>query len=615
MLALDAARYGDLGLSARITAVSVDGGADRRWGVDWATGSTVDRRFRQALIGHTERMRGVATGVVDGRSVVVTFSSEDRTVRVWDLASGRLVGEPLAGHVNGVWAVVTGVVEGCPVAVTGGNEDGEVRVWDLSPCRPVGEPRTGHTDEVRAVATAVVDGRPVAVGGSRDGTVRGWDLATGRPAAEPVISHSHSSMSVTTAVLDGRPVVLTSSWEGVVWVWDLTTGRPVGEPLVGHTGPVWSPATGAVEGTPVIAAGGVDGTVWVWDLTTGRPIGEPLTGHYGLVSSVAIAVVEGRPVAVTGSWDTTVRVWDLATRRPVGEPLTGHTDEVRAVATGVVGGRPVAVTGSLDGMVQVWDLSSGRPAGSWCSPGRSVRWRSPRTADWSWASAGRSRSWPHPNPEESTDESVADAPTERAPSWSRRRPFRLVNRRGGGQLKAVVGRRKTAQVQVAWASSPASIPSHAAASLCPGVGEPVLSICLQAGKITGHSVASRYTPPTADSVKDRPTESTRKPAASPPSGVTSWTEAIVALSTRLRRSSGTVSYVTVAMMGLSTPKARPSTAMVRASGAKVSVQAATTKRGRHRTLRSAGRDRRHHQAPHGRARAGARRSTPGRGPW
>lgn len=34
------------------------------------------------------------------------------------------------------------------------------------------------------------------------------------------------------------------------------------------------------------------------------------------------------------------------------------------------------------------------------------------------------------------------------------------------------------------------------------------------------------------------------------------------------------------MMGLSTPQARPSTAMVTASGAKVSVQAATTKRGR-----------------------------------
>lgn len=62
--------------------------------------------------------------------------------------------------------------------------------------------------------------------------------------------------------------------------------------------------------------------------------------------------------------------------------------------------------------------------------------------------------------------------------------------------------------------------------------------------------------------------------------MTSWTEAVVALSTRLRSSSGTVSYVTVAMMGLSTPKARPSTAMVRASGVKVSVKAATTKRGR-----------------------------------
>ncbi|MET9663611.1 hypothetical protein ABZY11_44010, partial [Streptomyces sp. NPDC006510] len=154
LLALDAARYGDRELAARITAVPVSGGTGVGWGVEWATGGMVDHRLRQALVGHTDSVRAVATGVVDGRPVAVT-GSDDKTVRVWDLTTGRPVGEPLTGHTSSVRAVATAVVDGRPVAVTG-SHDGEVRVWDLTTGRPVGEPLTGHTSSVRAVATAVV---------------------------------------------------------------------------------------------------------------------------------------------------------------------------------------------------------------------------------------------------------------------------------------------------------------------------------------------------------------------------------------------------------------------------------------------------------------------------
>ncbi|MEV5205694.1 hypothetical protein [Streptomyces sp. NPDC053720] len=228
MLALDAARYGDRDLSARVSAVPVEGEPAVRWGVDWATGSDVDARFRCALTGHTGRVWAVATGVVDGCPVAVT-GSDDGTVRVWDLTTGRPVGEPLTGHTSRVLAVATGVVDGRPVAVTGSG-DKTVRVWDLTTGRPVGEPLTGHTDSVRAVATGVVDGRPVAVTGSDDRTVRVWGLTTGR--GEPLTGHTDSVWAVATGVVDGRPVAVTGSADGEVRVWDLTTGRQVGPGLV-----------------------------------------------------------------------------------------------------------------------------------------------------------------------------------------------------------------------------------------------------------------------------------------------------------------------------------------------------------------------------------------------
>ncbi|MFF3786909.1 WD40 repeat domain-containing protein [Streptomyces sp. NPDC001933] len=103
-----------------------------------------------------------------------------------------------------------------------------MRVWDLATGRQVGEPLHEHTNWVTAVATAMVDGRPVAVTGSYDGTVRVWDLTTREQIGEPLQDHFHCDVEVVaTGVVDGRPVAVTHTGsEGMVRVWDLTTGRP-----------------------------------------------------------------------------------------------------------------------------------------------------------------------------------------------------------------------------------------------------------------------------------------------------------------------------------------------------------------------------------------------------
>ncbi|WP_283136711.1 hypothetical protein [Rhizohabitans arisaemae] len=96
------------------------------------------------------------------------------------------------------------VVEGCSVAVTG-SDDFTVRVWDLTTGRPLGEPLTGHTDVVWAVATGVVDSRPVAVTGGGDGTVRVWDLATGRQVGSEVVFPA--PVAAVAVAADSRLVV------------------------------------------------------------------------------------------------------------------------------------------------------------------------------------------------------------------------------------------------------------------------------------------------------------------------------------------------------------------------------------------------------------------------
>ena len=55
------------------------------------------RPGRRTLAGHTGAVHAVAVAALDGRPVAISGGG-DRTVRVWDLATGSPVGDPFAGH-------------------------------------------------------------------------------------------------------------------------------------------------------------------------------------------------------------------------------------------------------------------------------------------------------------------------------------------------------------------------------------------------------------------------------------------------------------------------------------------------------------------------------------
>ena len=73
--------------------------------------------------------------------------------------------------------VATTLLKGRPVVISGGY-DKTVRVWDLATGATIGPAITGNSGDVNAVMVAQLDGRPILITGSDDTTVRVWDLTT-----------------------------------------------------------------------------------------------------------------------------------------------------------------------------------------------------------------------------------------------------------------------------------------------------------------------------------------------------------------------------------------------------------------------------------------------------
>ena len=293
-LELTAHHLGCRSLAARIASAA----PDRPWQTRWSHGRRATGH--QVLTGHAGAVNAVAAGALPDGTPVIISGGGDGTVRVWRLADGTPVGEPLHRP---------------------------RRPGDRGGGRGAAGRHPGHHQRRRATARCGCGGWPTAPrSGSRCAATTGGVTAV-----------------AAGALPDGTPVIISGGADGTVRVWRLADGTPVGEPLHRPRRPVTAVAAGALpDGTPVIISGGArrHGA----GVAAGRrhPGRGAATGHDGAVSAVAVgALPDGTPVIVSGGADGTVRVWRLADGTPVGEPLPGHDGLVwRGGGRGAAGRHP-----------------------------------------------------------------------------------------------------------------------------------------------------------------------------------------------------------------------------------------------------------------------------------
>ena len=293
--------------------------------------------------GHSGWVDSVAVSP-DGRRIV--SGSGDKTIKVWNLATGKLE-RTLNGHSSSVGGVAVSpdgrrIVSGSGDLFSS-NDDSTIRVWNLA----TGElERTlnGHSGSVDSVAVSP-DGQNI-ISGSGDGTIRVWNLATGE-LERTLEGHSAWVRSVAISP-DGQNIISGSSHDSTIRVWDLVTGE-LERTLEGHNRSVFSVAI-SPDGRRIVSGGG-DKTIKVWNLATGE-LERTLEGHDKSVGSVTMSP-DGQRI-VSGSSDNTVKVWNLATGE-LERILEGHDKSVVSIAISPDG--QSIVSGGWR-TVKVWQLAA-----------------------------------------------------------------------------------------------------------------------------------------------------------------------------------------------------------------------------------------------------------------
>ena len=172
-------------------------------------------KLMRVISGHLGWVRSLA---VEPGNQWFASGAGDRTIKIWDLASGSLR-LTLTGHISTVRGLA--VSPRHPYLFSCG-EDKMVKCWDLETNKVIRHYH-GHLSGVYTLSLhPTLD---VLVTGGRDGVARVWDMRT-RSNIHVLSGHKQTVTDVKCQEAD--PQVITSSLDSTVRLWDLAAGKTMG---------------------------------------------------------------------------------------------------------------------------------------------------------------------------------------------------------------------------------------------------------------------------------------------------------------------------------------------------------------------------------------------------
>ena len=252
--------------------------------------------LKLTLTGHISTVRGLA---VSPRHPYLFSCAEDKKVKCWDLETNKVIRD-YHGHLSGVYTL--SLHPTLDVLVTGGR-DGVARVWDMRTRSNI-HVLSGHTQTVSDVKCQEAD--PQVISASLDSTVRMWDLAAGKSMG----TLTHHKKGVRALATHPREFTFASGSSNSIKQWKCPEGAFM-QNFAGHNAIINSLA---VNEDDVLFSGGDNGTVGFWDWKTGHmfqhidSVAQPgsLDAEAGIMSSLFDKT--GLRL-ITGEADKTIKVW------------------------------------------------------------------------------------------------------------------------------------------------------------------------------------------------------------------------------------------------------------------------------------------------------------------